>query len=145
MSSIYYKVPLQLNAVMEGHALPTCSLAQSITQNLELIIMSRFGEHRSDPGFGCEIWDVDFELIVSATLWEEKLRPSVLHSINAHEARLSDVSVNIAITDIEKFNLFQKMTEIKKRVDIMVSGVIRQTGEPFGFRTNLFLSPLSRD
>jgi phage baseplate assembly protein W len=130
---------------MEGNALPTCSLAQSISQNLELIIMSRFGEHRNDPSFGCEIWDVDFELIVSATLWEEKLRPSLLSSVHVHEKRLSDVQVNITIADIEKFNLFQRVTEIKKRVDIHVSGIIRQTGEAFGFRTNLFLSPLTRD
>ncbi len=145
MSIVNYKVPLQLHAVMEGHALPACSLSQSIGQNLELIIMSRFGEHRSDPSFGCEIWDVDFELIVSATLWEEKLRPSLLNSVNSHEKRLSDVQVNISIADIQKFNLFQRITEIKKRVDIYVTGTIRKTGEPFNFRTNLFLSPLTRD
>lgn len=145
MSIIYYKVPLQLNAVMEGNELPVCDLVQSISTNLELIIMTRFGEHRSDPAFGCEIWDLDFELIVSASLWQEKLRPSLLKSVSTHEHRLTNVEVDVAITDMEKFNAYKQSTEIKKRVDIKVNGIIRRTGEPFSFHTNMFLSPLSLD
>ncbi|HZH96036.1 MAG TPA: GPW/gp25 family protein [Flavisolibacter sp.] len=145
MSIVYYKFPLQLGAVMEGNELPTCDLAQSITQNLELIIMTRFGEHRSDPSFGCEIWDLDFELIVSTGLWEEKLRHSLLRSVKMHEHRLSNVAVMIAINDMEKFNIFKQNTDVKRKVDIQVSGVIHKTGEPFKFRTNMYLSPLSLD
>jgi phage baseplate assembly protein W len=145
MSAAYYKIPLQLKSVMEGNELPVCDLAQSITKNLELIIITRFGEHRSDPSFGCEIWELDFELIVSARLWEEKLRQSLLRSVTSHEQRLVQTEVSIAVTDIEKFNLFRQFTEIKKRVDIHVTGIIHKTGEEFSFRTNMFLSPLSLD
>src|SRR5215203_7500675 len=108
MSIIYLKIPLQLNAVMEGSELPTCSMAESIRKNLELIITTRFGEHRSDESFGCEIWDLDFELIVSARLWEEKLRQSLLCSVTSHEHRLSNLSVSVAITDAEKLNLVKR-------------------------------------
>lgn len=145
MPIVYYKIPLQLNTVMEGNELPTCDLVQSITQNLELIIMTRFGEHRNDPSFGCEIWDLDFEVIVSASLWEEKLRQSLLRSVLTHEHRLSDTKVDVKIVDIEKFNAFKQSTEIKKRVNIDVSGIIHKTGEAFTFYTNMFLSPLSLD
>lgn len=145
MAIVYYKIPLQLGQVMEGNELPTCNMFESITKNLELIITTRFGEHRSDPSFGCEIWELDFELIVSARLWEEKLRQSLLRSVTSHEHRLSNTSVDVAITDMEKFNVFKQYTEIKKRVDIHVMGVIHKTGEPFSFRTNMFLSPLSMD
>ena len=145
MSIVYYKIPLQLGGVMEGNELPACDLQQSITKNLELIIMTRFGEHRSDPSFGCEIWDLDFELIVSASLWEEKLRQSLLKSVTTHEHRLSDTEVVVAITDMEKFNVFKQFTEVKKRVNIHVSGVIHKTGEAFSFHANMFLSPLSLD
>jgi phage baseplate assembly protein W len=131
--------------LFEENKLPLCSLEQSITKNLELVITTRFGEHRSDPTFGCEIWDLDFELIVSARLWEEKLRQSLLKSITAHEYRLSNVDINVSITDIEKHNFFKQFTEIKKRVDIHISGVISKTGVPYHFNTNLFLSPLSVD
>lgn len=141
----YLKLPLNLATAMEGHELQTCNLFQSITKNLELIIISRFGEHRADPSFGCEIWDLDFELIVSAKLWEEKLRHSLLNSVVSHEHRLSAVEVDVEITDIEKYNTLKRFTEVKKRVDMVVWGTILKTGEPFNFKTNMFLSPLTMD
>ncbi|MEO6328776.1 MAG: GPW/gp25 family protein [Ginsengibacter sp.] len=145
MNIIYYKIPLQLSVVLEGNELPTGELFYSIKKNLELIIMTRFGEHRSDPTFGCEIWDLDFELIISETLWEEKLRKSLLKSITTHERRLSNIELAVSITNIEKHNLLKQFTEIKKRVDIRLNGIIHKTGEDFIFNTNLFLSPLSVD
>ena len=145
MSMVYYKIPLQLSSVLAGNELTACDLKESISNNLELIIMSKFGEHRHDPGFGCEIWDLDFELIVSENKWKEKLRQSLLKSITTHELRLTDVQLNVDISDIEKFRLFSKFTEIKKRVEIRLTGTIHKTGEPFSFTNNLFLSPLSVD
>ena len=100
MSSVYYKIPLQLKAVLEGNELATCDLAHSITKNLELIIMTRFGEHRSNPAFGCEIWELDFELIISESMWEEKLRQSLLKSIDSHENRLSRIEIILKIKEI---------------------------------------------
>ncbi|MEO6722330.1 MAG: GPW/gp25 family protein [Ferruginibacter sp.] len=145
MSIVYYKAPLALSKLLEGNDLPTCSLADSITKNLELIITTKFGEHRSDPSFGCEIWDLDFELIASENLWEEKLRQSLLRSITSHERRLSNVQIQVEISEIEKFHLFKQFTEVKKRVDIELKGTMHKTGEGFNFKTNLFLSPLSVD
>jgi phage baseplate assembly protein W len=145
MNMVYYKIPLQLGAVMEGNELPACDLQQSILQNLELIITTRFGEHRSNPEFGCEIWDLDFELIVSAAVWEEKLRQSLLRSITLHERRLSNTEVVVAIADMEKVNVIRQITEVKKRVNIRVTGTVQKTGEPFSYSTHMFLSPLSLD
>lgn len=130
---------------MEGKELPACDLETSIQKNLSLLITTKFGEHRSDPTFGCEIWELDFELIVSARLWEEKLRQSLLKSIAVHEPRLSSVEINVGISDVEKFNALKQFTEIKKRVDIGIAGLMKKTGEAFAFHTNLFLSPLSMD
>jgi phage baseplate assembly protein W len=145
MGIVYYKIPLQLTAAMEGGELPACDLDASIQKSLELIIMTKFGEHRSDPTFGCEIWNLDFELIISARLWEEKLRQSLLNSIISHEYRVTNVEIEVAITDVEKYNVLKQFTEIKKRVDIRVNGTIKKTGETFTFHTNLFLSPLAVD
>lgn len=145
MSIVYYKTPLALGTVIEGKELPVCDLLTSVTKNLELIITTRFGEHRSDPTFGCEIWNLDFELIVSARLWEEKLRQSLLKSISTHESRLSDIDISVAITDMEKFNGIKQFVEIKKHVQIEIYGTLHKTGEPVHFKTNLFLSPLSVD
>lgn len=136
---------MNFTAVMEGSEIPTCSLTNSISKNLELILITRFGEHRSDPSFGCEIWDLDFELIVSANLWEEKLRKSLLESVTTHELRLRDIEIAVVISNHEKFNTLKNFTEVKKRVDIQVRGRIHKTGESFHFHTNMFLSPLSLD
>lgn len=142
---VYYKIPLQLSGLLSGNELPACDLKDSIWGNLELIIMSKFGEHRHDQGFGCEIWDLDFELIVSENKWKEKLRQSLLKSITTHEHRLADVQLNVEISEIEKSRLFSKFAEIKKRVEIKLAGTIHKTGESFSFSSNLFLSPLSVD
>jgi len=141
--STYYKIPLQFDAVMKGNELASCSLAHSVTQNLELILTTRFGEHRSDPSFGSEIWNLDFELVSSVAAWEESLRKSLLRSITSHELRLANIAINVTISDLEKFSIFKQATELKKRVNIIVSGTIHKTGEPFTFSTSMFLSPLS--
>lgn len=143
MSIIYYRIPFQLSTVLEGNELSTCNLRQSISRNLELIIMTRYGEHRSDPSFGCEIWDLDFELIVSENLWEEKLRQSLLKSISTYEPRLSEIQLSIDISDAEKMNINKNTVEIKKKLDIRIKGIIHKTGEDFQFQNSLFLSPLS--
>src|SRR5438128_12177347 len=130
MRVINYKLPLQLSKVIEGQELPTCNLNYSIIKNLELIVVTQFGEHRYDATFGCEIWDLDFELIVSKSLWEEKLRKSLQASIMKHEPRLSQIEISIAISDIEKPNFLKRYTEIKRRVDISITGMIKKTGEP---------------
>ena len=145
MGTIFYKIPLQLEAAMQGKELPICDVETSIQKNLELIILTKYGEHRSNAGFGCEVWDLDFELIVSARTWEEKMRQSLLKSITTHENRLSSVELSVTISDIENFNALKQYVEIKKRVDIHVNGLIKKTNEPFAFQTNLFLSPLSAD
>lgn len=143
MSIIYYRIPFELSAVLQGNELPTCNLSQSISRNLELIIMTRYGEHRSDPSFGCEIWDLDFELIVSENLWEEKLRQSLLKSISIYENRLSEIELFIHISEAEKINSVKNQVEIKKRLEIQIKGIIHKTGEGFHFQNSLFLSPLS--
>lgn len=107
--------------------------------------MTRFGEHRSDPTFGCEIWDMDFELITSKGHWEKKLCNSMLQSISTHETRLSNVEVVVVLSEIEKLNVVSQTSEMKKKVEIRIKGLINKTGEAYNFTASLFLSPLSLD
>jgi hypothetical protein len=65
----------------------------------------------------------------------------LLQSITTHEDRLTDIQLNVEITEIEKFQLFKQFTEIKKRVDIQLTGTIRKTGEAFAFRKQLVFEP----
>lgn len=141
----YYKLPLALSTITAGKDVPTTDLGGSISKNIELIIMTRFGEHRSDPTFGCEIWDLDFELIVSQGYWERQMCKSIQNSIVQHESRLSNIEVTIVLSDIEKANAIYKHPEIRKKVDIKLKATLKKTGENFNFTAGIFLSPLSLD
>lgn len=132
-----------MGRILQGQDLDTQDIGASISQYIELIIFTRYGEHRYDPNFGCEIWDLDFELIVSERMWEEKLRQSLLRSITKYEQRIYDVQIDAHIKEVSKFYPLRNVNEIKKKVEIIINGKMQQTGENYTFITSLFLSPLS--
>jgi phage baseplate assembly protein W len=143
MSIPLYKKPFRLLHVFQGHDMDTQDLGASISQYIELIIFTRYGEHRYMPDFGCEIWDLDFELIISESMWEEKLRKSLLRSITKYEQRIYNVNIDVKINEVNKFYPLRNVSEIKKRVEITIKGIIQQTGENYFFTISLYLSPLS--
>ncbi|MFC3561200.1 GPW/gp25 family protein [Pedobacter jamesrossensis] len=143
MSEKFFNKPFRLNAVFSGTGLQAADLGRSISNHIELIIFTRYGEHRFQNSFGCEIWDLDFELIVSESIWEEQFRKSLLKSITDYEFRIYNTSVDIHITEVENIYPLRQITEIKKKVDISVRALIKTTGEKYFFSTALFLSPLS--
>jgi phage baseplate assembly protein W len=138
-----YKKPFGMGRLLQGQDLDTQDIGASISQYIELIIFTRYGEHRYDPNFGCEIWDLDFELIVSERMWEERLRQSLLRSITKYEQRIYDVQIDAHIKEVNKFYPLRNVSEIKKKVEIIINGKMHQTGENYTFTTSLFLSPLS--
>ncbi|GGI27605.1 GPW/gp25 family protein [Pedobacter mendelii] len=143
MSDNFLQKPFRFGSVFSGAGLQATDLGNSISNHIELIIFTRYGEHRHNSNFGCEIWELDFELIVSESLWEEKFRRSLLKSISAYESRIDRVDVEIHITEVENVYPLRRITEIKKKVDISVRGIIKTTGEKYFFNIALFLSPLS--
>src|SRR4051812_48845157 len=102
MNFDYYKYPLQLSELFNNKELQKCSLGESISQNLQLIIVSQQGDHRHNPSFGCEIWDLDFDLIMSIRKWEEKLRRSLLTAIAENEGRIEKTEVEVKVSEVEK-------------------------------------------
>ncbi|TDH21401.1 hypothetical protein EXU57_19570 [Segetibacter sp. 3557_3] len=126
-----------------GHTLPLCGELQSINKHLELIIFTRFGEHSSDPTFGCEIWDMDFELIGSENLWSEKLRRSMLRSVVQHEPRLSNIVITITIREVARNTPYAPFIQLKNRVEVSLTAKVNKTGDPFYFNMELYLGPLS--
>lgn len=143
MSDFLYNKPFGLRHIFENSDLQEADHGKSISQHIELIIFTRYGEHRHNRNFGCEIWDLDFELIVSETTWEEKFRQSLLKSVTDYENRLYQVEVEVKMSEVEKSFTISTVTEIKKKVDISIRAKINSTGEKYYFHTALFLSPLS--
>ena len=141
MPDLLYNKPLKFAQLFSNKELATTSQGKSISQQIELLIFTRFGEHRHDHNFGCEIWDLDFELVVNEKIWEEKFRVSLLKSITSYEPRIYGVEVEIRMTEVER--VFSRVVEVKKQVDIFVRAKIAVTGESYSFNTVLYLSPLS--
>lgn len=145
MAISYYKKPFDFSRVFSNNPLESCDNGASIAQHIELIIFTRFGEHRFDPDFGCEVWELDFQLIVSQSIWEDRMCQSLVQAITRQEQRLYGIECEIGITDVEIVFPLRRITEIKKRVDITVRGKLTTTGENYVFNTALFLSPLSSE
>lgn len=144
MSSPYYKYPLSLSSIFENKDLKKCDLGESISQNIQLIITSSHGEHRYNEQFGCKIWEMDFELVMSQRLWEEKLRQSLLAGIIEFEKRIENVNIEVQISEVENFQPIHKYVAIKRKVDILVRALIAETGEKYNFHTDLYLSPVAQ-
>ena len=142
MSGPLYNKPLRLKNVLSNKELEVTDLGGSISHNIHLIIFTRYGEHRHNYNFGCEIWDLDFELVVSERIWEEKFRQSLLRSVTDYEHRLYQVEVEVKMSEVEKMFFAKTVSEVKKKVDITVRGKMNVTGENYLFNTSLFLSPL---
>ncbi len=144
LHSSYYKYPLSLSTLFESKDLKRCVLGESISQNIQLIITSSHGEHRYNERFGCKIWDMDFELVMSQRMWEEKLRQSLLLGITEFERRIEQAQIEVKISEVEDFQPIRKYLAIKRKVDILVKAVIVETGEKYNFHTDLFLSPVTQ-
>ena len=97
----FYKMPLDLSRLMEGKSLPTCSLGESISQQIFMLITTRYGELKSAPDFGCSIWDLEFERFHNYAKWEEQVKESLTSGIAKYETRLKDTTVHISLSDVE--------------------------------------------
>lgn len=139
----YYKYPIAVSDIFKNRELRKCDLGESISQNLQLIIISHNGEHRYNESFGCKIWDMDFDLIMSLKLWEENLRKSLLAGIRENENRIEAIDIDVRISEVEKRHTTDNYVSIKRKVDIFVRALIVETGEKYSFHTELFLSPVS--
>ncbi|MGI4863589.1 MAG: GPW/gp25 family protein [Janthinobacterium lividum] len=141
MSDTYYRLPLDLAAIVERQPLPRCSRQESIAQHLYLMLTTYFGESRYEPEFGCQVWEQDFEAMTTMR-WKDSVQQSIEQTIRSFEPRLVQARVQIAILDFELKNVQQR---IRKRLDVRVNATLHHTNEPFAFQASLFVAPLSVD
>jgi len=138
----YFTLPLSLEKVMQKGEHAKCSLQQSVMQHLHLLLTTGFGEFPGDESFGCGIWDHDFDNVTSAHKVKEIIRQSLLQSIQQKEKRLGNVRVELNIIQ-EELPDGRGTKSIKKRIDIIVTGVLQLTNEKLQFRDSFFVGPLS--
>lgn len=144
MQDNYLKFPIRFSKVLEGKELTNCAdMGDSIAQYIQLLLITRPGENRFDPQFGCAIWDMDFELVVNEGTWKEGFRLAVSNAILRYEKRIENVKVEVNIETVERHIGIKKRPELRRKAVVYIRANIVETGEYFTFSTELFLSPLS--
>ena len=142
MAVAYYSLPLRLDKVLKGDLHDKCSLKESIAQHIHLIITTSFGEMQHDESFGCSIWDCDFDNLTSANKIKENIKISIQHAVNKYEHRLEQIKVEVYIKEQE---LQTKINgrQVKKRIDVQLTGINKVTSEAFFYQDHFFTGPLS--
>ena len=131
METKFCKLPLDFGALLsedvENSRLASCTEIESIDQFIEMLIDTAPGEHAFDKDFGCEIFYLDFESIISHTRWEGQFSDYITQAITRYEKRLTNVNVRVIIDDTTRQdNVFEAST-IKKRVQVYVYGNLERS------------------
>jgi len=143
----HYKLPLDFVRIFEERPrnLSQCTEKESIDQHLELLLTTCPGEHKEDVNYGCKIWDLDFEKVVSLSKWENSFIRYITEAITKYEQRITDLDVRIKFYDTKKVYGFPESTSIRKRVDINIDATIISLNLKCCFFYSLYLGPLSSD
>ncbi len=146
MINSYCKIPFNPEALLNGDGkMKTCSMAESIAQNLMLLITSRKHENRFDADFGNDVWEFEFDNAVTIVKWEAIFIESLKRQIKNYEPRLLQPKIEVHIQQVEHTYSTKKFSEIKKRAKIAINGKLADTGEQYSFATELFIGPMSID
>lgn len=140
----HIRLPINFSSVLKGEKTSSCSIEESIAQSIMMQITSRYGEVAGRPDFGSDIWELEFNQLVKVYEWEEKVKQSLLRTINAYEKRLYDVDVTVHLSEFENESSVRIKSEIRRKADIYVRGKILYQDVPFHFNTTLYISPLSQ-
>lgn len=143
----YYKLPLLFTRLFESEIkdLSKCSEEESIDRNLELIMTTCPGEHKYNPDFGCKIWDLDFESVVSVQKWENTFLQYITEAIKSFEPRICNAVSKIKFFDVRNQHEFSGAVSIRKRVEITIDATVASSGKKCCFYYSLYLGPLSSE
>ena len=146
-SHIYYKLPIKFDSVFDedGKGMEICSEINSIDQYIELLLTSCPGEHKFDKNFGCQIWDMDFERVVSRKKWIDDFTAHILKAVSTFEKRLKDIKVSISIRDVTREDYTLQTIAIKKEVIVHIDSRLVSNNEFCKFKYALYLGPLSSE
>lgn len=145
MAEDYYGLPIKFSDIFKKKQLRKVDIYESICFNIRLILTSHFGENRFDETYGCEVWERDFEIVVSDNFWKEQLSQSIQATISKHEKRLLNVKVqaNVGEEEFKSGKGADTIVRVKRKIQLIIRGNLRTTNQPFQLREVLYISPLS--
>jgi predicted component of type VI protein secretion system len=139
----YLKLPLRFGSFFEKNKLDTCTLQNSIARNLHLLITTTVGENKQDVQYGCAFWDNDYDIHLSNDARREMVIEALTRQIARYEKRLVAVAVevNVRQASVNEAN----GSRLRRRIEIIISGSLSRSNEPFRFATGFFIGPLAFD
>lgn len=141
MKHSYYSLPLRLGRVIKKNKLANCSLKDSISDHIHLMITSHFNENKHDEKFGNSIWENEFGNISRDHNIREDIKRSVFRCIARYESRLENVRVDIRWLQEETGG--GSIKRLSKRLDIKITGMITASKKPFIHNEQFYIAPLS--
>jgi phage baseplate assembly protein W len=143
MNGQYYKLPLNLGGVLQKKDMPVCTLEESVSQHIHLLITTVLGENKDDPEYGCQLWESDFDIKASNNEVKERVEMAVRAAIVKYEKRLSQLRV-VAVVSQEELNMAAGR-KVKKKIKVSVNGTLARNNNPFHYSSYFYVSPLSFD
>ncbi len=139
----FLKLPLSFVPFFEKKKLDTCSLKDSIARNLHLLITTTLGENKQNLEYGAQFWDTDYDIHMSNDARREIVVSTLKRQITLYEKRLVNVTLEVNVRQSE----FQTSAsrQLRRRIEMIITGLLAHSNEPFRFQTGFFIGPLSFD
>lgn len=141
MKDLFYKIPFDFKKLSVGEDARRVVLEESLAQYIALIITTIFGEYKYDLEFGTIIWETDFNLLANPNQLKDLIKESVHEKVKKYETRLIVTDVTLEV--VEDTLSYETNIRVKKRLDIVVYGIIKQTNQPYYYKSSYFLAPFS--
>jgi predicted component of type VI protein secretion system len=139
----YLKLPIRFEQFFDKRKLDTCAIKESILRNLHLLITTGIGENKQDLMYGAGYWDHDYNVHMTNDDRREAVIRSLKKQVSNYEKRLTNVSVEVNVKQTEYNGGTGK--QLRRRIEIIISGFIARNNEPLRFQTGFFIGPLSFD
>lgn len=139
----YLKLPVKFDGFFDRQRIATCSLKESIIRNLHLLITTGTGENKQQNSYGCEFWDQEYDVHLSNDARREMVMNSLKRQIQLYEKRLGNVAVEVNIRQSE--HKINNAPQIRRRIEMIITGTVKRTNEAFRFQTAFFIGPLLLD
>lgn len=139
----FLKLPLNFNQFFQQERLSTCDIKNSIARNLHLLITTHTGENKQNLQYGSLFWDNDYDIHLSNDRRKEIIIQALNNQIEQFEKRLTHVVVEVNVKQSEYAT--QTNRQLRRKIEIIISGLITRSKEPFRFQTGFFIGPLSFD
>ena len=139
----YLKLPLKFKDFFQQEKLPRCSLKESIFRNLHLLITTHLEENKQDPSYGSVFWEFDYDIHLSNDARREIVITTLKNQITDYEKRIINPIVEVNVKQME--SRISNLKQIKRRLEIIISGKLIRSNEPIKFQTGFFIGPLLFD